>query len=61
LAMFKKTIALEPRHADAYYNLGVIYKNRGDIDKAIAMFEEVMRIAPQADALEQLRALKALP
>ena len=42
-----KAIALDPRYAKAYFNLGSAYGNKGMMGEAIANFEQAITINPQ--------------
>ncbi|MFC2149444.1 tetratricopeptide repeat protein [Candidatus Auribacterota bacterium] len=41
---FKKALEVEPFFAEAVFNLGVIYQNRGDSDSALAEYEKAISI-----------------
>ena len=43
---YKKAIKLNPVHAMAYYNLGVIYIELGDMEGAISMLRKAIEINP---------------
>ncbi|MBI4595376.1 MAG: tetratricopeptide repeat protein [Candidatus Tectomicrobia bacterium] len=43
---YEATLKLDPNFAMAYNNLGVIYSERGDTDKAISMFEKAVKLLP---------------
>jgi tetratricopeptide (TPR) repeat protein len=45
-AEFKQAIALNPRLAAAYYNLGKIYRGEHQVDDALANFEHAEALAP---------------
>ncbi|MGH9897665.1 MAG: tetratricopeptide repeat protein [Pyrinomonadaceae bacterium] len=57
-ANFKRNLeaaTLNPADASAHYNLGLIYQERGEIDKAYERFERAVRIDPEEiDACYQL-------
>jgi cytochrome c-type biogenesis protein CcmH/NrfG len=61
-ANFERARELDPKHVRSLYNLGVLYAaDLGDADKAIAAWEEVVRIAPQSpDAVSARQALHAV-
>lgn len=62
LSEYKTRIANDPDDAEAHFLIGVGFEKRGDVEKAIRAFEEVVRINPRsAEAhfnLAQLFALK---
>jgi dynein heavy chain len=37
VASYERALALQPRHAEALYNLGVAYTEQGQLDKALFM------------------------
>jgi tetratricopeptide (TPR) repeat protein len=39
LTCYEKAALERPLYAEAYCNMGVIYKNRGELDAAIACYE----------------------
>ena len=39
-----KTIELNPKNADAYFNPGIVYYNQDKIDMAISMWNKVVEI-----------------
>jgi Flp pilus assembly protein TadD len=41
---FRKVLARNPGNAEAYYNLGLIYENKNDVDEARAMYEKALAI-----------------
>ena len=44
--LYKKTLAINPLHLDAYNNLGIVLKELGDIDESIICFRKVIEINP---------------
>lgn len=46
IIQLKKCIALDPKHADAFYNLGVAYGFQENAEKAMQMFERALEINP---------------
>jgi cytochrome c-type biogenesis protein CcmH/NrfG len=59
---FERARQLDPKHVRSLYNLGVLYAaDLGDLDRAIAAWEEVVRIAPQSpDAVNARQAIHAV-
>ena len=43
---FVKTLELSPQYADAHYNLGLAYWEKGLRGKALSEFKKVLRIDP---------------
>lgn len=43
ISYYRKALELDPTLADAYYNLGIIYANRGQKETAIMYFEEFLK------------------
>jgi len=39
LTFYEKAASERPMYAEAYCNMGVIYKNRGDLEAAITCYE----------------------
>ena len=46
IAALKKTVELDPDHADAYNNLGMIYRIKDNRGEAIEMFKKTLEIDP---------------
>lgn len=44
--LYKQVIALEPRAADAYFNLGTAYGAQGNIEQAKVMFHKAIELRP---------------
>ncbi|MBX0309568.1 tetratricopeptide repeat protein, partial [Shouchella clausii] len=44
--LFEKTIALDPSHADAYYNLGVVQAASDEAEAALASFNQALAHQP---------------
>lgn len=42
LSCYEKAALERPLYAEAYCNMGVIYKNRGDLEAAIACYERYL-------------------
>ncbi len=43
---YRRAISLDPTIADAYYNLGVIYRNEGDAAEAVSLLERYLVLNP---------------
>jgi len=41
---WKKIIEITPEYPDAYYNLGIVYRNQGSLDRAIIEFKKALEI-----------------
>lgn len=53
---YNKSLEYDPRNAEAYYNLGVLYKNLGnDSAKALTYFRMYLEIKPDAEDAQQVR------
>ena len=46
-ADFERTIAIEPRFGDAYYNRAIAYDLGGDGDTALAAYQDAARALPK--------------
>jgi tetratricopeptide (TPR) repeat protein len=60
---YEKVLSLDPQAPNVHYHLGLIYKERGDLDQAARYFAEALAIAPHdQDAqrwLDRVRAMQA--
>ncbi len=54
---FRNVLNLSPLYSDAYYNLGIIYMDRGLLDKAISELERAVGLARGSDKLSKTRNL----
>ena len=43
---FKRTLDINPKHAEAHYNLGNALFQKGRVDEAMAQFKEALEIKP---------------
>ena len=43
---WKKVLEIDPKNAEAWNNLGVLYRKQGDNEKALAAFQEAAELAP---------------
>jgi Flp pilus assembly protein TadD len=46
IAELEKVLAINPGNAEAYYNLGLIYENRNQMEQARDMYEKALTIEP---------------
>ena len=54
---YKQAIKIKPDYADAYYNMGVVLKDKGEADAAIKSYEQAIKIKPDyADAYNNMGA-----
>ena len=52
---FRRATQINPRYADAHYNLGIILQDLGNLDKAIEAYQRAVQIKPDyADALTNM-------
>lgn len=60
IAAFKRALELDPAAPSVAYNLGLIYRDRGELDEAIHWFEQALETNPgDRDARNILRRLKS--
>ena len=51
IAALRKAIQLDPQRTEAYYNLALVYRRKGQVDLAIQAYREALRVNPRmADA-----------
>jgi choline-sulfatase len=55
---FEKAVQLEPDLIDAYMNLGVLYKETGDLERARSSFETFLSKASQMDYRRSIRTVQ---
>ncbi len=61
ITYFGKTIALDPKHVDAYYRRGLTYLGQSKNDEAKADFQKVLELEPEGDMAKMSRkALDAI-
>jgi len=59
ICAFQRAFELDPSCSNVSYNLGLIFKDRGDLSKAISWFEETLRANPDdRDASQWLHELR---
>ena len=46
-ALYREVLAADPRHADAFVNLGAIHRDRGELDLAASAYESALAIIPR--------------
>jgi tetratricopeptide (TPR) repeat protein len=51
-AAFKKVIALDKNNTDAYFNLGAMAENRGDLKSALTYYQTALKINPSDGELQ---------
>lgn len=55
---YNKSLKVDPKNADAWFNLGVLYEgNRNDIQKAISCYEKYLEYKPDAEDKQEIREL----
>lgn len=60
IAAFKRAVEINPATPSAYYNLGLIYRDRGEIELAIEHFRRAVQVNPHdTDARRLLARLEA--
>ena len=56
---FLEEIKINPNYSDAYYNLGLVYKQSGKIDDAIRLWKKTLSLNPSHNyAKNQLERIK---
>lgn len=55
IAAYEKALALDPKVPNVHYHLGLIYKERGELPKAIRHFEQAMDVNPADRDAKQWR------
>jgi tetratricopeptide (TPR) repeat protein len=46
IAAYEQVLAIDPQTPNVYYHLGLIYKERGELEQAAAYFREALVVAP---------------
>ena len=44
-----KTVEINPQYSDAYYNMGVAYAKKGQLDEAIKSLQKALELNPNDD------------
>jgi len=58
ISHFKKAVDIFPHFTEAYYNLGVAYKNKLDISNMVKCFDKVIRMSdPKSIIFQQAKSL----
>lgn len=55
ISYYRKALELDPTFADAYYNLGIIYANRGNREAALMYFEEFLKYSKDEEKKMKVR------
>jgi hypothetical protein len=53
---YRRAISIDPTIADAYFNLGIIYRNEGEPAEAVPLFERYLTLYPSDPRAETIRA-----
>jgi tetratricopeptide (TPR) repeat protein len=43
---YKKALEIKPGYSEAYYNMGIAFKNKGDLDASINSYKKALEIKP---------------
>ncbi len=46
ISLLEQSVTIDPKYAEAYYRLGVIYVHQGDADRAVGYFSKTIEIDP---------------
>ncbi|GAG06082.1 unnamed protein product, partial [marine sediment metagenome] len=57
IPLLEETIQLDSRLADAYYQLGLVYINKAENEKAISNLERYLELQPEGQNAETARSL----
>jgi tetratricopeptide (TPR) repeat protein len=62
IAAYEQVLALDPQTPNIHYHLGLIYKERGELTRAMAFFQRALEVAPtDRDAQYWLERLAGSP
>ncbi len=50
---FRKVLAIDKNNADAYFNLGVLYEGKGDLDRALEHYTKAQALNPSDRELKE--------
>lgn len=54
LKQYKKAIELNPSYISAYYQAGLVYRRKGELDKALEYFDSSIDIAKKSDDIDNV-------
>ena len=58
LAQLQKSLTYDPKHPGTLYNIGMIeWKGKGDVDAAVATWENLLKLNPNMAQRDQIRHL----
>ncbi|AXE61829.1 tetratricopeptide repeat protein [Candidatus Thioglobus sp. NP1] len=46
ITSYREALRIKPDYADAYYNMGIAFKDKGDLESAIESYKEALKIKP---------------
>ncbi|MCK4932405.1 MAG: tetratricopeptide repeat protein, partial [Candidatus Aminicenantes bacterium] len=52
-----KSLELDPKYVEAYYQMGLACLNKGDMEKAKVSFAKVIELAPESEKAAQAKNL----
>ncbi len=56
IKLFEKAIRLEPKHANAYYNMAIVLNSTGHHEKAVEWFERALKVQPDGPMADRARS-----
>ena len=57
LEFYSKAVDVQPMHAEAHCNTGVIHKNQGRLEEAVAAYERALEVAPSFQIVQSNLAI----
>ena len=54
---FNKCLSLDQNYVDGYYQLGLVYLNKGNLEEAKQNLEKVIEIAPESGMAESAKKM----